>query len=214
MGRTRGAVAAGHQITAEAAAEILKEGGNAFDATLAALFASCVAEPVLASLGGGGFLLARSAQGMPILYDFFTQTPRRKQPLREIDFHPIVADFGTAQQEFHIGIGSIATPGLVKGIFQIHRDLCRLPLSTIIQPACDAARNGVSINELQHYISDVISPIIKSSPGALRLHAELGAPDRIAGPGKIVHHREMADTFEQLAKHNVALVKSICISGD
>jgi gamma-glutamyltranspeptidase/glutathione hydrolase len=205
MGRTRGAVAAGHQITAEAAAEILKEGGNAFDATLAALFASCVAEPVLASLGGGGFLLARSAQGTPILYDFFTQTPRRKQPLREVDFHPIVADFGAAQQEFHIGIGSIATPGLVKGIFQIHSDLCRLPLSTIIQPACDAARNGVSINELQHYISDVISPIIKSSPGALLLHAELGTPDRIAGPGKIVHHREMADTFEQLAKEGAAL---------
>lgn len=205
MGGTRGAVAAGHQITAEAAAEILKEGGNAFDAALAALFASCVAEPVLASLGGGGFLLARSAQGTPILYDFFTQTPRRKKPLGEVDFFPIVADFGAAQQEFHIGIGSIATPGLVRGIFQIHRDLCRLPLSTIIQPACDAARNGVAINELQYYISDVISPIIKSSQGALSLHAEQGAPGSIAGPGKIVHHREMADTFEQLAKEGDAL---------
>lgn len=49
--KTHGAVAAGHAVTADAAARVLDEGGNAFDAVIAAMWAACVAEPVLASLG-------------------------------------------------------------------------------------------------------------------------------------------------------------------
>lgn len=108
-----GAVAAGDEATAHAAAEILKSGGNAFDAVLGGMFASTVAEPVLSSLGGGGFLLAQPKQGQAVLYDFFAHTPLRKRD--EVDFHPVLADFGTVTQEFHIGMGSIATPGIVRG---------------------------------------------------------------------------------------------------
>lgn len=196
---TKGTVAAGHKVTAQAAIRTLAEGGNAFDAALAALFAGCVAEPVLASLGGGGFLLARAVDEKPVLYDFFTQTPHRKSAQTEVDFYPILADFGTAQQEFHIGLGSIATPGVVKGVFAIHRDLCRLPLGEIIEPACEAARSGVEINDFQHYISDIVSPIIKSSPEALKIHATERNPEAIAAAGERVHHHAMADAFEALA---------------
>lgn len=192
-------MAAGHEITATAAREILLEGGNAFDATLAALFASCVAEPVLASLGGGGFLLAHHHGKSPLLYDFFVQTPRGKPAETEVDLFPIIADFGTAQQEFHIGMGSIATPGIVKGLFAIHRDLCKLPLEVIIGPACDAARNGIRINAFQHYISDIVSPIIKSSNAALQLHASKKSPGEIAKKNDIIYQEAMADAFEALA---------------
>src|SRR3546814_16406945 len=71
--------------------------------------------PVLASLGGGGFLLAQPAGREPLLYDFFVQTPRRRGDPAQLDFHPILADFGTATQEFHIGIGAVAVPGTVAG---------------------------------------------------------------------------------------------------
>ena len=54
----QGVVAAGHEQTARAAEEILRSGGNAFDAVVAAHLVACVVEPVLSSLGGGGFLLA------------------------------------------------------------------------------------------------------------------------------------------------------------
>jgi gamma-glutamyltranspeptidase / glutathione hydrolase len=66
-----GAVAAGHPETAKAAEEMLRAGGNAFDAVLSAHLAACVAEPVLSSLGGGGFLLAKKSNGDQVLYDFF-----------------------------------------------------------------------------------------------------------------------------------------------
>ena len=198
MTRPVGIVAAGHEITADAARVILEDGGNAFDAALGGLFAACVAEPVLASLGGGGFLLARRAKGDSLLYDFFSQTPRRKIPLAEVDFYPILADFGKAQQEFHIGLGSIATPGVVRGIFQMHRDLCRLPLNVIAAPALDSARRGVRLNSFQHYISSRVAPILRATPEALRLHATDEAPDRFARQNELVRQPDMADSFEVL----------------
>ncbi len=74
----KGVIAAGHLETVKAAGAVLDEGGNAFDAVLAAIFASCVVEPVFSSLGGGGFLLARPAEKGspdPVIYDFL---PRRR----------------------------------------------------------------------------------------------------------------------------------------
>ncbi len=204
----KGIVAAGHPATAQAAADILHEGGNAFDAVLAALFASCVAEPVLASLGGGGFLLAHGEDQAPVLYDFFTQTPSEKRPPNEVDFFPILADFGTAQQEFHIGMGSIATPGVIRGLFEIHRRLCRLPLTEIIQPASEMARNGVPINPFQHYIAEIVSPILRSTPAALALHQSPTRPETLAAIGERVPQPQMAAAFDALAREGEELFYS------
>ena len=55
-------VAAGHDLTAQAAESVLRAGGNAFDGAVAAMAAACVAEPVLVSLAGGGFLLAQASR--------------------------------------------------------------------------------------------------------------------------------------------------------
>jgi len=196
---TQGAIAAGHEQTAEAARIMLREGGNAFDAALAAMAAACVAEPVLASLGGGGFLLARAADADPVVYDFFVQTPRRRRPLGEIDFRPIVADFGDAQQEFHIGLGAAATPGAVKGLFRIHRDLGRLPLSLILEPARQLALEGVAVNPLQHYIATIVEPILRATPPAFALHASPTNPEKLAGPGERVAMPDFAACLDALA---------------
>ena len=134
-------VAAGHQLTAAAAAEILEEGGNAFDAALAATFMTFVAEAVFASPGGGGFLMARQAEkDTASLFDFFVDTPVKRRAASEVSFFPIYADFGPAKQEFHIGLGSSATPGIVPGLFAVHEALCRLPMKRLVEPAARAAR--------------------------------------------------------------------------
>ena len=82
-----GAVACGHEVTASAAEAVLRDGGNAFDAIIAAFLTSCVVEPVLASLGGGGFLLAHTADRRNLVYDFFAHTPMRPLPKAELDFY-------------------------------------------------------------------------------------------------------------------------------
>ena len=192
--------AAGHPVTAEAAISILREGGNAFDAALAALFASTVAEPVLSSLGGGGFLMAQPVEEAVVLYDFFTHTPGYRPPAEEIDLFPILADFGAAQQEFHIGAGSIAVPGVIRGLFAIHRERCRLPLADIIAPAVEAARNGVQVNHFQHYISTVVAPILESSEAALKLHTPVDASGRMAKEKETITHPDAADFMEALVR--------------
>ena len=192
-----GVVAAGHPETAKAAQLILESGGNAFDASLAALTAACVAEPILASLGGGGFLLTHTPNSNTV-YDFFVQTPQRRRAESELDFYPIHADFGAATQEFHIGKGSIATPGVVKGIFAIHSELCSMPLREIVAPAIELAKSGVKINRLQAYILDVISPILNATPAAYQLYVNLTQPSRLVGEGEELTFPELAETLELL----------------
>ena len=199
MTKPLGAAASGHKETSRAARILLEEGGNAFDAVLGAMCAACVAEPMLASLGGGGFLLAQTAGGASQVFDFFTQTPSATEG--ELDFYPIQADFGTATQEFHIGMGSIAVPGVVAGLFAIHRAHCRLPLEKIIEPAVHLAREGLRINRLQKYINEVLQPIIDASPEAAVMARPMFAPGRLAEIGEFIYNPDLADTFEALARH-------------
>lgn len=204
-----GAVACGHDQTANAAARILSEGGNAFDAVVAAHFTACVAEPVLASLGGGGFLLAHPHSGNTVLYDFFTQTPRQKLPVKDINFYPIDADFGETTQEFHIGMGSIATPGAVKGMFAIHNELCSLPMTTLLEPAIELARNGVIVNELQAYIFDIIKPIYHCTAESYAIYRSQLAVNNnqpsLVRSGETLKQPALADTLEILGKEGEQL---------
>lgn len=199
MAGQAGIAASGHTETSRAASLILEAGGNAFDAALGALCTACVAEPMLASLGGGGFLLAQPAQSPSVIYDFFVQTPARKKPASELDFFPILADFGTATQEFHIGMGSIAVPGVIAGIFEVHRRQCRMPLAEIMAPAIELARAGVRINSFQNYISHILLPILESSTAAMQLVATESRPHQIARPGEVVKHPDLANVMEALA---------------
>lgn len=194
-----GVAASGHKETSKAARILLEEGGNAFDAVLGAMCTACVCEPMLASLGGGGYLLSQAGAEEPEVFDFFTETPSTKHG--ELDFYPIQADFGTATQEFHIGMGSIAVPGVVAGLFAVHSKLCRLPLKKIIEPAVWLANEGVRINKLQNYINEILRPIIDASPEATAFATPMFAPGRLAEIGEYIYNPDLGDTFEALARH-------------
>ena len=200
-----GVIAAGHPATAQAAEEILREGGNAFDAIVAAHFAACVAEPVLCSLAGGGFLLGHRAGDKPIVYDFFVQTPRHRHPLSELDFFPILADFGTTQQEFHIGVGSIATPGCVKGLFRIHQDLCTMPMQRLVEPAIALAKEGIQLDDFQAYIFGIVQPIYLATPEAGAIFANPDNPSEIISAGQRLYFADQADLMDVLAREGADL---------
>lgn len=196
----KGAVACGHPQTAEAAAQILNQGGNAFDAVIAAHLAACVTEPILSSLGGGGFLTVHTEQGQNIVYDFFAHTPRDKKPLADIDFYPITADFGETTQEFHIGMGSIAVPGSIRGLFEIHRDFGSLPLSIIAEPAISLAKQGVEVNPFQAYILDIIKPIYQHDDTCFNTFKSLlpNAEKQLIQSGEILKLPDLANSIEAL----------------
>lgn len=200
MIRSKGVIAAGHEETLRSAEIILKSGGNAFDAVVAAHLTACVAEPVLSSLAGGGFLLAQTKNGSQQLYDFFAHTPRRRRNQEEIDFFPISADFGETQQEFHIGMGAFATPGTVRGLFAIHRELCTLPMNRLTEPAIQLARKGVEMNHFQAYILDVVSPVYLAFPGARATYGSDRQPDKLVCEGEMLRLSGFADFLEALGR--------------
>ncbi|MCF6198134.1 MAG: gamma-glutamyltransferase [Hyphomicrobiaceae bacterium] len=198
-------IAAGHEVTARACAQILQAGGNAFDAVLAGIMVSGLAEYVLSSLGGGGFLMAQVAgRKTPVLYDFFAQTPQQKRPLDDIGFHAIHADFGPATQEFHIGAGATALPGMIPGLFAIHKELCTLPLQQLIAPALQAARQGIEVSAFHAYLFSVIKPILTHSPQARALFCPNG---EMLQAGELFRNPDFADFLEALAREGEALFR-------
>ncbi|MEO0648995.1 MAG: gamma-glutamyltransferase, partial [Cyanobacteria bacterium J06650_10] len=193
-----GVVAAGHAKTAEAGKIILEAGGNAFDAAVAAALASCVTEPTLASLGGGGFLLAHTTEGKNKLLDFFTQTPSARPSHIQPDLFPIEADFGDTTQEFHIGLASMAVPGMMAGLVVSNRDLGRLPFSVVAEPAIAYAREGIAVSDFQGYCYELLEPILLNTAGARSIYAPYG---KLLVAGQQVRMPEFADTLEFLANN-------------
>ncbi len=192
-------VASGHQLVSEAAAAILRQGGNAFDAVAAAGFASAVVEQTLTSLGGGGFLLGHSAHhGQDLFFDFFVDTPGRgrKNPVEDPDFFPVTVQFSGAPQDFHIGLASVAVPGTAKGLLHTHQRLGRMSLKEVIAPAVAYAR-GHELNSFQSSFLRLLYPIMTQSAAGKDLygidHEFVVCGDRLSNP-------EMADFLELLAE--------------
>lgn len=153
-----GAIAAGDKHTLESALEILRLGGNAFDAAVGAVFTSMTSEFALTSAGGGGALLAFPKNLDPILFDFFVNTiPTTNTTL---DFFPIEVDFGTTKQSFNIGKGSVAVPGNIAGLLHVHKRLGSLPINYILEPAILMAKKGVILNKNKEYLIKILEPIL------------------------------------------------------
>lgn len=200
MAKRIGVAASGSAEVSRTAVDILEAGGNAFDAVLAALCTASIAEPLLVSFGGGGFLLALPDGHKPRVYDFFCQTPRRRRPAEELDFYPISANFGTAEQEFHIGMGSIAVPGVVAGLFAAHRELGTMPLAEIVAPAVELARNGVLIDDFHHYVIRILRPIMQATPDSFALYESPSRPGRLIRQGELLRNPQAADCMEALVR--------------
>src|ERR1700757_3386807 len=101
-GRPLGVIAADHEVTAQAGADVLRAGGNAVDAAVAAMLASFAAEPLLTGLGAGGYMLVARAGAEPVLLDFFVQAPSRSGDGSEAELDAIDVSFGDAMQVFYI----------------------------------------------------------------------------------------------------------------
>ena len=139
----KGAVAAGHLLTAQAGARILEEGGNAVDACIAAAAVSWVTESPLTGPGGGGFMLVHRARDRSDgLLDFFVAVPGcgvSPDAGGEMVHIDVPFDARTTQS-FRIGAATCAVPGTVAGLAEAHRRYARLPWPELLAPAVEAAR--------------------------------------------------------------------------
>src|SRR6476659_1224050 len=130
----KGVVAAGHPLTAEAGADVLRAGGNAVDAAVAAVLMSFVTESPLTGPGAGGFMLVHTAGGEDHLLDFFVAAPGmgldRPEPaaLKPIDVHFAPE----AIQVFNIGPSSCGVYGTPAGLSEALTRFGSAPLSDLV----------------------------------------------------------------------------------
>jgi gamma-glutamyltranspeptidase/glutathione hydrolase len=195
---TKGIVAAGSPEVAAAAAEVLRAGGNAFDAAIAAAWVTFVAETSLTSAGGAGFLMAHTGQGERVLFDFFSQTPKHKKPEEGLHFYPVTLDYGGSQQVFHAGLASVAIPGNVAGLFHVHKKLGTMPFRELVQPAIALAKNGVKVTPFFEYCAKLVSPTMTSMPFGKSLFMPDG---KLPQAGELFRMPDFANTMEYLALH-------------
>ncbi|MEQ8655711.1 MAG: gamma-glutamyltransferase [Hyphomicrobiales bacterium] len=196
-----GGIAAGHTLTAQAGAEILMDGGTAVDAAVAAMLTACVCEPVLASPAGGGFAMV-SAGGKPTCLDFFVQTPKRPNGKRHDGLSEVDADFGGVTQTFHIGPGSVATPGLLPGVFALHDRHGTLPMVRLAEFAITCAKEGVTISAYQAKLATIVAPILTATAEAKALHTR---DEALLGNGDVFRNPALADALDAVAREGVRI---------
>lgn len=203
--KTKGLIACGHPLTAEAGARMFEAGGNAVDAAVAAAFASCVCESTLTGLWGGGFALVFSEKSRNnFLFDFFVNMPGlgKKWSRDELDFKSILADFRGALQKFHIGKASVGVPGNILGLYHLHKVYGELPFREVLKPAIEFARKGFLVTPNQAFIAQILQPVLTATPEVAQVFAPNG---RLISAGESMHLPQLADTLEALAKEGPRL---------
>ncbi|MBS83508.1 MAG: hypothetical protein CMD65_05165 [Gammaproteobacteria bacterium] len=156
-----GTISTGSKEASFSAEQILKKGGNAFDAAVGAVFVSMTSEFALTGPFGGGTCVGMKNNTSPFVYDFFVDCPESTNDKKE--FEEVAVNFGSTIQKFHIGKGSIAVPGNIAGLIKIHNDHGDLPLKEVLSYSILYAKNGIKITSYQSYIMGLIKPILTFS---------------------------------------------------
>src|SRR6266540_2817326 len=197
----RGAVAAGHPLTAEAGARVLDAGGNAVDAAVGAALVSWVVESPLTGPGAGGFMLVHRARDCSTrVFDFFVAIPGLGLDTRELaEMDRVDVDFsGGSTQIFHIGAASCAVPGAVLGLETAHKTFGTLPWRDLFQPAIELARSGVELNKGQAYLHAILDLILRHTPESRAVYEQNG--ERLVAGDTLIQD-DLAKTLEFLAEH-------------
>jgi gamma-glutamyltranspeptidase/glutathione hydrolase len=125
-------------------ADILKKGGNAYDAMIATQLALAVVYPVAGNIGGGGFMVYRAKDGKTGALDF-----REKAPLTASRDMYLDEAGNVIPDKSSFGVHSVGVPGTIAGIFEVHQKFGSLPFKDLIQPSIDMARNGFTVTKKQ-----------------------------------------------------------------
>jgi gamma-glutamyltranspeptidase/glutathione hydrolase len=189
-----GVVAAGHPLSAEAGAQVLREGGNAVDAAVAAVLASFAVESPLTGFGAGGFMMVHDG-GKTVLLDFFVAAPGLDGAERGAELVPVPVHFDAETvQTFYVGPVSCGVPGTAAGIEQALLRFGTMPPAELVKSGVKLAREGAPVNAEQAYILDILEPIHARLKGTRELYAPAG---RTLREGEVFRFAELAAALER-----------------
>ena len=166
---------------------------------MAACFATGAGEPALTSLAGGGMMIHRDgATGAITVCDFFADAPAlRMDEVDPLDFFGVHLDFGPTTQQFHIGAGAAAVPGVVPGLCAALERWGRMGLEEVVAPACRMLREGVVFGSFPARTAVLLAPILTHSHASRQIFAPDGT---LVAEGDRFKLPALADTLEALAR--------------
>jgi len=190
----KGVVAAGHPLTAEAGAAVLREGGNAVDAAVCAVLTSFAVESPLTGFGAGGYMMVHEG-GETTLIDFFVAAPGLDRVERTAELVPVPVHFDAETiQTFYVGPASCGVPGTAAGLAQALERFGTMPLSSLVTAGIRHARECAPVNREQAYILEILGPIHEHMTGTRELYAPRGQRLR---EGDVFRFTELAEALER-----------------
>ena len=182
-------VVSAHPDASRIGTEILRKGGNAYDAAIATQFALAVAFPEAGNIGGGGFMVARSASGEVATLDFRETAPAAASETMYQDSLGNVVEGLSTQGHLAAGV-----PGSVDGMVKIHEKFGSLPWADLVQPAVDLARNGVVLTEREaRGLNKTKEDFLKNNT-----HLPYLVREQEWKAGDILRHPDLARTLERI----------------
>ncbi len=196
----QGAVASSEAHATAAGAEILAAGGNAVDAAVATGFALAVTYPVAGNLGGGGFLLHRTASGEAFFLDFREVAPAAAHAAMYLD------EEGHPRRRASLrGWLAAGVPGSVPGMAEAHRRWGRLPWERLLAPAIRLAEEGFPVSVAESESLGRATDLRRDPLAARRFYLPDGAP---LPPGALLRQPELAATLRAIAAEGDAAFRS------
>jgi gamma-glutamyltranspeptidase/glutathione hydrolase len=193
---TRAIVSSAHLAASQAGLEIIKKGGNAVDAAVAAAFALSLAEPNASGLGGGGFMLIKMADEYePVMIDYREAAPQKATP----DYYYSDPDFNAKAYQ---GPSAVGVPGMVAGLTLALEKYGTMNLAEVLEPAIRLAREGITVSpKLQGMILDNLEKIQKY-PAAAAIYLPDGLPPE---PESVLKNESLALVLERIAREGPAV---------
>ena len=199
------AAAAGTPYAAEAAAETYRAGGNAADAAVAAAAAVCVTEPLMSSIGGGGFALVRDSAGGAELIDYYDVMPGKGLPASAFGAggspQTMILKYGAGVRSI-VGGASSAIPGSLRGWEKLLARHGRLALKEALAPAVRFAREGFRVCKTSALWFGVAEEVLRLTDET-RKHFYKG--ERVYLEGEEMRFPDLADTLEAVGEGGVGL---------
>ena len=187
----QGMVVTANVQASEAGLEMLRRGGNAVDATVAASFAISVTRPQSTGIGGGGFLLLYLAQDKKVLaFDFRERAPlgaTRDMFLREGKAVPALSRTGPL---------AVGVPGLVAGLVDVHEQHGSLPLAEVMAPAISLAENGFPVYPFLARALSYREEMLGNSPATRAVYFR---QSRLLGEGEVLIQKDLATSLRAVA---------------
>jgi len=170
--------------------DILKKGGNAFDAMVATEMALAVCYPYAGNLGGGGFIVYRTEFGELGSFDY-----REKAPLAATKNMYLDEKGEFIQDKSKVGGMAVGVPGTIAGIFAVHEKLGSLPINIILEPVIALARDGYVLTEDQAKRFNFYGPIFKEVNGEESIYTE------VFKAGDLFKNEALANTLSRVSKN-------------